>query len=65
MRLSDGHFVWTDVCQFTEIMSAKDWRKFVIEHGNKHFVRGELRIFRARSIGGGAVEVYKVPLKGN
>ena len=61
MMISKGHWSFEG---FTETMTTKQWREFLLKHGdNKIIVNGRLRTLRAKSLGAGVYQVSKEPLK--
>jgi hypothetical protein len=53
----DGH--WTSE-NYTQRMLVKDWREILLKHNDTVVFHGCVRRLKARSIGAGVVEVYKV-----
>ena len=60
MPLHNNH--WT-IEPYKQRMTVKEWRKILLEERDKPIVAGRLRQLKAKSLGAGVVEVYKVPLK--
>lgn len=59
MELFNGHWQKED---FKQIMSSKEWKEILLKRGYQIIFRGNVRILKARSLGSGVVEVYKMDI---
>ena len=60
MGVSVNHYTFEE---YNEIMSAKEWKAALREHGIRIIVSGRLRKLVAKSLGAGMYEISKEPLK--
>ena len=57
--LNENHWAIED---YRQRMTAKEWKKELLEGNDKIFVNGRLRTLVSKRLGYGVVEVYKEPL---
>jgi len=58
--ISNNHWLSEN---YTERIDAKEWRKRLLEDGDKIIFHGRLRRLRAKRLGYGVIEISKEPLK--
>lgn len=50
--------------RYTQNVPRKVWQKILLEHGNTIIFDGRTRVLKAKYLGAGVYQIYKVPLKG-
>lgn len=57
---SNGHWTYEN---FTQRITSKEWKRILLNEGDKIIFKGRLRQLKAKRLGAGVVEVYKMPIQ--
>ena len=60
MPRSDGHWVFED---YKQRLTTKEWKKMLLAKDDQLIFHSRLRQLKAKRLGAGIVEIFKVPLK--
>ena len=52
---------WTSET-YTQRITTKEWRQILLDHEDSVVFEGRVRKLKAKPLGAGVVEIYKVPL---